>query len=192
MLVLASTSAHRKALLQRLGLPFETVPPEVDEMPRRGEEPHELATRLAQAKAEAVAGRYPGGIVIGSDQVAIRDGTMIGKPGNAAEARRQLEASSGHPLEFLTAVCILDGRSGGGEPYLHMDITRVQFRPLQGAEIDRYLERDRPWDAAGSFYSEGLGISLVERIDSLDPTGLVGLPLIWVAGMLRQLGLEVP
>ena len=192
MLVLASTSGHRKALLKRLGLPFEAVPPEVDETPRRGEEPHELAARLAQAKAEAVAARYPGSIVIGSDQVAIRDGTMLGKPGTAAEARRQLEGSSGHPLEFLTAVCILDGRSGDVEPYLHMDITRVQFRPLLEADIDRYLEREQPWDAAGSFYSEGLGISLVERIDSLDPTGLVGLPLIWVAGMLRQLGLEAP
>jgi septum formation protein len=192
MLVLASTSGHRKALLQRLGLPFEAVAPEVDEAPRPGEEPHELAARLAQAKAEAVAARYPGRIVIGSDQVAIRDGAMLGKPGTEAEARRQLETSSGHPLEFLTAVCILDGRSGDGEPYLHMDITRVQFRPLSQAEIDRYLEREQPLDAAGSFYSEGLGISLVERIDSLDPTGLIGLPLIWVAGMLRELGLEAP
>ncbi len=192
MLVLASTSDHRKALLQRLGVPFEAVPPDVDETPRRGEEPHALATRLAQAKAEAVSARHPGRIVIGSDQVAVRDGMMIGKPGNAAEARRQLEGSSGHPLEFLTAVCILDHRSGRDEPYLHMDITRVQFRPLLEAEIDRYLEREAPWDAAGAFYSEGLGISLVERIDSLDPTGLIGLPLIWVADVLRQLGVDVP
>jgi septum formation protein len=192
MLVLASTSGHRRALLQRLGIPFETVSPEVDEHPRPGEEPHELATRLATSKAEAGAAAVPGRIVIGSDQVAVRDGQILGKPGGPAEAQRQLASSSGHAVEFLTAVSVVDARQAPSEQFLHMDITRVQFRPLSQEEIGRYLQREQPWDSAGSFYSEGLGISLLERIDSLDPTGLVGLPLIWVAGVLRQLGVELP
>lgn len=192
MLLLASSSSHRRALLGRLGLPFQAIAPDVDETLLDGEEPHAFVTRLAETKARAGLALHPASVAIGADQVAVREGLLLGKPGDLPTARQQLTAASGRAVEFLTAVCVIDGRQVDGEPYLHMDITRVQFRPLAPDEIDRYLEREQPLDAAGSFYSEGLGISLFERIDGLDPTGLVGLPLIWLSGVLRDLGLAVP
>jgi septum formation protein len=190
-LVLASGSPYRRALLERLGLPFRQRPADVDETPRPGESPAELVRRLARAKAETVAGKEPGSIVIGSDQVAVRGEEILGKPGDAEQAVLQLTRSAGRHVEFLTAVCVLS-TAHRGEPEEHIDITRVTFRPLPPEEIRQYVERERPFDCAGSFRAEGLGIALFERIDSQDPTGLIGLPLIWLAGALRRLGLPVP
>jgi septum formation protein len=191
-LVLASGSPYRRKLLDRLGIPFNYESPDVPEDRRSGEEPGELSTRLAQLKATAIAASYPGSIVIGSDQVAVRDGEILGKPGTASEAVAQLSASSGRAVEFLTGVCVLGGEKRADEPFLHVDITRVAFRRLSDEEVRRYVERERPLDCAGSFKAEALGISLFERIDSNDPTGLIGLPLIWLAGVLRHLGFEIP
>lgn len=190
-LVLASASPYRRALLERLGLPFRQRPADVDESRRAGESPADLVRRLARSKAEAVAAEEPGAVVIGSDQVAVRGEDVLGKPGDATEAVAQLTRSAGRHVEFLTAVCVL-GPAGAGEPEEHIDITRVVFRPLAADEIERYVERERPLDCAGSFRAEALGITLFERIDSQDPTGLIGLPLIWLAGALRRLGLQAP
>ncbi|NHA14296.1 nucleoside triphosphate pyrophosphatase [Thioalkalivibrio sp. XN279] len=189
-LVLASASPYRRALLERLGLPFRQRSADIDETPRRGESPADLVMRLARSKAQAVASTATDAIVIGSDQVAVRGDDILGKPGNADEAMAQLARSAGRHVEFLTGVCILaPGRAD--EPEEHIDITRVVFRPLEAGEIRRYVEVERPLDCAGSFRAEGLGIALFERIDSQDPTGLIGLPLIWVAQALRRLGVEV-
>jgi septum formation protein len=190
-LILASGSPYRRALLERLGVPFVCDSPDIDESRRHGEDPAQLATRLASEKASAVAARHAGSVVIGSDQVASLDGRVLGKPGTAENAVRQLTDCSGRAVEFLTSVCVIDGRLDHRDPDLHMDITRVMFRPLDQQEIRRYVDRDRPLDCAGGFKSEGLGIALFERIDSLDPTGLVGLPMIWLSRKLIQLGFEV-
>ena len=189
-LVLASASPYRRALLERLGLPFRQCPADIDETPRRGESPADLVMRLAREKARTVATVETGAIIIGSDQVAVRGDDILGKPTNAEDAMAQLAHSAGHQVEFLTGVCVLaPGRME--DPEEHMDITRVVFRPLDATEIRRYVERERPLDCAGSFRAEGLGIALFERIDSQDPTGLIGLPLIWLAQALRRLGLTV-
>jgi septum formation protein len=189
-LVLASTSVHRRQLLERLGLPFECVAPGVDEAPLAGESPAALATRLARAKALAVAREHNRAIVIGSDQVALRGEQLLGKPGDAERCRAQLAASSGCELTFLTAVCVV---AAGGEPiFEHIDRTIVQMRVLDDAEIARYVAQDRPWDCAGGFKAESLGVALVSRIETVDPTALTGLPLIWLAGVLRECGLSVP
>lgn len=190
-LILASGSAYRRALLERLGLPFGCDSPDVDESRRAGEDPAQLATRLAQDKAMAVIARRPGSVVIGCDQVATLDGRVLGKPGTTEVAVQQLTECSGRAVEFLTSVCVIDGRTDHQEPEMHMDITRVQFRVLDQEAIASYVERDRPLDCAGGFKSEGLGIALFERIDSLDPTGLVGLPLIWLSNKLIRLGFTV-
>lgn len=189
-LVLASGSRHRRALLERFGLDFIQDGPDIDETPLDGEDPAATAIRLAREKARVVLGRHPGAVVIGSDQVAVRDGERLGKPGTPAAAAEQLTRSAGKPVEFLTAVCVIRDGSAG-EPEEHMDVTRVVFRPLEPAAIQRYLERDQPFDCAGSFRSESLGIALLERIDTQDPTALVGLPLIWLAGALGRLGLTI-
>jgi len=188
-LVLASTSPYRRGLLERLGHPFECVPPGVVETPIDEEAPRALCQRLALAKAQAVAVQRPGALVIGSDQVAQLDGMVLGKPGDTATARTQLARSSGREVEFLTAVAVVDGRDGSVRQ--HLDRTVVRFRPLAAEEIAAYVERDQPLDCAGSFRSEGLGIALFDRIESEDPTALVGLPLIAVARMLRESGLIV-
>ena len=187
-LFLASGSPYRAALLERLGLPFRQEAPSIDETARRGESPAETALRLARAKAEAVLARNPGAIVIGADQIAVRADETLGKPGTPERAMEQLTHSAGRPVEFLTGVCVL---GGPGEPEEHMDITRVQFRPLSPEEIRNYVKHDNPVDCAGGFRAEGLGIALFERIDSHDPTGLIGLPLIWLSQALRRLGLPV-
>jgi septum formation protein len=189
-LILASTSRYRRALLERLGLPFECVAPDVDESRRDGESPLALAARLARLKAEAVALRRPDAVVIGSDQVALRGTEVLGKPGTVERCREQLQKSSGRDVVFLTAVHVVDGETGRAES--HVDRTSVLFRELTPAEIDRYIERDRPLDCAGGFKAESLGIALFEKIDSSDPTGLTGLPLAWVCGALRRAGFEVP
>lgn len=188
-LILASTSRYRHELLARLGLPFECKSPGVDETPRDGEAPEVLALRLARAKAAAVAATVDGpALVIGSDQCLALDGHVLGKPGSVEAACAQLAASSGRRVRFLTAVAVR--RTADGQELTHLDATEVEFRELDAATIGRYVERERPLDCAGSFKSEGLGIALFERIDSSDPTALVGLPLIATARMLRALGLD--
>lgn len=187
-LVLASTSRYRRELLQRLGLPFECASPEVDETPLNGEAPLALATRLAAAKAAAVAARHPGAWVIGSDQVADLNGQPLGKPGTVEAACAQLAAMSGQSVRFHTAVCL----SGNGDSFTALDLTEVRFRVLERDEITRYVATEQPLDCAGSFKCEGVGISLFEAIDNRDPTALIGLPLIAVCGLLRQAGYAVP
>jgi septum formation protein len=190
-LVLASSSPYRRQLLERLGLRFSVDAPQVDERPLAGEAAAALVNRLALLKARTVAHRQPGAIVIGSDQVAVRENEVLGKPETEAAAIDQLSRSSAMPVEFLTAVAVIDGRQSKLEPLLHLDVTRVQFRPLEYAEIESYVARDKPLDCAGGFRCEGLGIALFERIDSRDPTGLIGLPLIWLSGALRELGFKL-
>ena len=187
-LILASTSRYRAELLARLGLPFEAVAPEVDETPLPGEPPRLRAIRLATAKASAVAGRHPGRWVIGSDQVADLAGEILDKPGDAGRCRAQLAAQSGRAVEFHTAVTLV--REQPHCAFEHVDRTIVQFRRLANDEIARYVERDRPFDCAGGFRSEGLGTVLFESVETRDPTALVGLPLIWLTGALRSAGLD--
>ena len=187
-LILASTSPYRRELLGRLGLPFGTARPEVDEAPRAGEAPDALALRLAVAKARAVAALHPGAAVIGSDQVADFDGRPLGKPGSRAAAIAQLAAMSGRAVAFRTAVAVASGEHVATA----MDTTLVRFRTLATDEIERYVDAERPFDCAGSFKSEGLGITLFEAIEATDPTALVGLPLIATARLLRDAGFALP
>ena len=190
-LILASTSVYRRELLQRLRLPFAVARPEVDESALPGETPQALAIRLAAAKAQAVAGHYDGTDcwILGSDQVAECDGRALGKPGARAAAIAQLTAMSGRVVRFHTALCLAhpDGRQ-----WADYDETCVQFRPLDAAEIERYVDAEQPFDCAGSFKSEGLGIALFDAIDNRDPTALIGLPLIATARLLRQAGFKLP
>lgn len=186
-LILASSSPYRRELLARLRLPFDTVSPDVDESPRAGEAPEALARRLARAKAEAVAAREPDCIVLGSDQVATLDGlTPIGKPGTLDNARRQLAAASGRTMQFHTAFALLSPHQ---TPIEHCVPIAVRFRALDAGEIDRYLAREQPFDCAGSARCEGLGIALLESIQTTDPTALIGLPLMLVAQALAQVGM---
>jgi septum formation protein len=188
-LVLGSTSVYRRELLSRLRLPFAVEPPHVDETPRSGEAPAELARRLAAAKAAAVAHRHPEAIVIGSDQVADLDGEPLGKPGNHANALAQLRRMSGRTVIFQTALSVVCEATGFAEHDLAP--VRVRFRTLGDAEIEAYLRAEQPYDCAGSAKSEGMGIALLEAIDSDDPTALVGLPLIRTCRMLRNAGVRV-
>lgn len=189
-LVLASTSPYRRELLSRIGVPFEAVAPQVDEAPATAEAPDRLAARLASAKAAAVAGRQPAGCwVLGSDQVADLDGRPLGKPGGRDAAIAQLRSMSGRSVRFHTAVAL---QAAGGPLLQSLDTTTVVLRPLRDAEIERYVDAERPFDCAGSFKVEGLGISLFEAVDNRDPTALVGLPLIATAALLRQAGFPVP
>ena len=186
-LILASGSRYRRQLLERLRIPFHVYTSDTDETPRPGEGPRDLAVRLARAKAQSVASQFPDSLVIGSDQVAVCQDRIVGKPGNAARAIEQLRQASGKSVAFLTAVCVL--READQRKEQHLDTTTVRFRELSEAEIARYVDAEQPLDCAGGFKAEGLGISLFEGIESEDPTGLIGLPLIWVAGALRRAGL---
>lgn len=189
-LLLASTSPYRRELLARLRLPFEVQASGVAEEHRSGESPADRALRLATAKARAVGERHPGALVIGSDQVAACGADVLDKPGDAARSRAQLARLSGHSADFYTACVLLRV-----EPALHLahiDTTTVVFRALTAVEIGRYVEAERPFDCAGSFKAEALGIALFECIESRDPTALVGLPLIWLAGALRSAGWSLP
>jgi len=189
-LILGSTSPYRQTLLQRLGLPFSVEAPGVDETPLPGEPPAALAQRLALAKAHAVAARHPEAVVLGSDQVADLHGLALGKPGTHDRAVAQLRQMSGQTVQFQTAlalVCLATGLE-----CRELAVVSVVFRALSDAEIERYLRIEQPYDCAGSAKSEGLGIALLERIDSDDPTALVGLPLIRTAKLLRQAGLVLP
>jgi septum formation protein len=188
-LILASTSIYRRELLARLRLPFDTARPEVDERPHPGESPLAVAERLAIAKAGVIAHRAPGALVIGSDQVAELDGQSLGKPGDRDGAIAQLGAMSGREVLFRTAVCV---QREGDATRVATDTTVVQFRPLSLAEIERYVDAEKPFDCAGSFKCEGLGITLFDAIKSTDPTALVGLPLILTARLLREAGFVLP
>lgn len=187
-LILASGSRYRAQLLARLHLPFEALPSEVDERPRDGETPRALTARLALAKARALAVQHPQAWVLGSDQSAAVEGQLLGKPGSLERARAQLRLLSEETVEFLTAVALLRG----DQVFEALDVTTVRFRRLEDAEIDRYLAAEPALDCAGSFQCEGLGISLFEEIRSQDPTGLIGLPLILTAALLRRAGFQLP
>ncbi|MBK6006937.1 septum formation inhibitor Maf [Ramlibacter ginsenosidimutans] len=187
--VLGSTSPYRRELLSRLRLPFTVEPPQVDETPARGETPLALARRLAAAKAAAVARLHPDAVVIGSDQVADLDGEPLGKPGTHANAVAQLRRMSGRTVVFQTALTVLCDATGFAQHDLAP--VRVRFRALDDAEIEAYLRAEQPYDCAGSAKSEGLGVALLEAIESDDPTALVGLPLIRTCRMLRAAGVRV-
>lgn len=188
-IVLGSTSRYRAELLSRLKLSFEVAAPDVDESAHPGESPRELALRLALAKARAVAVRFPHAVVIGSDQVADLQGESLGKPGTHENATAQLQRMRGRTVIFQTAVAVVCAATG----FERLDLApvKVTFRQLPDAEIEAYLQAERPYDCAGSARSEGLGIALLEAIDSDDPTALVGLPLIRTCRMLREAGVEV-
>ena len=194
-LILASTSRYRKELLGRLGLAFSCISPGVDETAQPGERPSALVARLARAKASHVASQQPDAWVIGSDQTAIRtDQTgaeaMLGKPGTAERCMEQLQNCSGRTIEFLTAVAVM--RHASNALFEFIDTTRVTFRVLDQATIERYVAKEQPLDCAGGFKSEGLGIALCESIDSADPSALIGLPLIRLSAALRTAGFELP
>lgn len=186
--VLASTSVYRRALLERLGVPFRAVAPAVDE---RAVElpPRALAQRLSYLKAEAAVSVAPDALIIGSDQVACLDGEVLHKPGTPERARAQLAALAGRTHELITGVCVLDAASG--ERREHLDVHRITLRALDPAEIADYVARDEPLDCAGSYKIEGLGIALMARIDGDDFTAITGLPLMAVARMLSELGCPV-
>lgn len=189
-LVLASTSAYRRMLLERFGIPFETARPDVDETPLADEAPPETANRLAIAKARAVADHFPDALVIGSDQVAHIGNETFGKPGTIERAVAQLQRMSGETVVFHTALAVIntarDTIHSASVP------TRVRFRELKDSEIIRYVEKEMPLDCAGSAKSEGLGITLLQSLSGDDPTALIGLPLIELARMLRAEGCELP
>ena len=189
-LILASTSKYRKLLLQRLAIAFDCHAPDTDETPGPGESPSSLVSRLATQKALSVAKDYPEAIVIGSDQLAVLDGQIIGKPGNHQAALKQLSACSGRTVIFLTAVTVSCQANGFCEQFT--DTTSVDFRTLETGEIETYLEKEKPYDCAGSFKSESLGVVLFERVNSEDPSALIGLPLIQTSAMLRRAGLRLP
>jgi septum formation protein len=189
-LILASTSPYRRELLMRLGLPFQCVAPGVDESPLPTENPHDRAVRLALAKATAVATKHPSSVVIGSDQIGVCKGEPLEKSGDAERARTQLQWLSGAAASFHTAVAVVQGDPAHSLQFV--DTTTVYFRALSEEEIARYVAVEKPFDCAGSFRCEALGVSLFTRVVCEDPTGLIGLPLIAVARALRQLGFEVP
>jgi septum formation protein len=186
-LVLASTSRYRRELLARLGLVFEVLKPEADETPRAGEAPADLALRLSVLKARSVTA--PGALVIGSDQAAALEGRLFGKPGGHEAAVRQLRELSGKSADFHTAVSVLDSKNDSIES--RVVACRVTFRKLDERRIETYLRREQPYDCAGSAKIEGLGIALIERMETEDPTSLVGLPLIALTGMLERAGMSV-
>ena len=188
-LILGSTSRYRRELLQRLQIPFEVAAPDVDETPLPDETPRALAERLALAKARAVAIAFPDAVVIGSDQVADLNGLPLGKPGSHERAVIQLRQMSGQSVIFQTAVAVVCLESGFEQSSLAA--VRVKFRDLSDSEIENYLRAEQPYDCAGSAKSEGLGIALLESIDSDDPTALVGLPLIRTCKMIQAAGIAV-
>lgn len=187
-LILASGSRYRAALLERLGLPFERLPVDADERPLQGESPVDTAERLSALKAELAAAHRPGHWVLGCDQTAEHAGTLFGKPGTVAAARAQLQRFSGQAVRFHSALTLL----AGARRLTAVDTTTVIFRSLEAEEIERYVAAEPALDCAGGFKVEGLGITLFERIESGDPTSLIGLPLIRLSTMLRALGYPLP
>lgn len=188
-IILASTSKYRAEMLSRLGIRFEQCAPDIDETPLRDEQPEALVTRLAREKSQAVRKQKPEGVIIAGDQIALCDGEILGKPGDLERARAQLRQLSGKSVRFLSSLMV---RSPDDQEYSDTDVTEVVFRSLSDAEIDRYLAAEPALDCAGSFKSEGLGISLCERIRSDDPTGLIGLPLITLRRLLAESGVCLP
>lgn len=189
-LILASTSPYRRELLARLQIPFEAVAPETDETPLPGESPVATAERLSEAKARAVAGRFPDALIIGSDQVAFQGDSRFGKPGTRKNAMAQLRSMSGKTVVFHTGLCLLNAATG--RAHVRGIPTEVRFRELSDDEIARYLDKEDALNCAGSARSEGLGIALMEHMRGDDPNALVGLPLIALADMLRAEGLLLP
>lgn len=189
-LILASSSKYRKELLSRLRLPFEVLVPNIDETPNPRETPEQTAIRLAHEKSRAVLAQAPGAIVIGSDQVATLDGEQIGKPGSHANALIQLQKMRGKRVVFHSALCVYDGRNPDATQAAQLENvqTFVTFRNLRDEELESYLRIEQPYDCAGSAKNEGLGIAIIERIESVDPTALTGLPLIALCTMLRRAG----
>lgn len=187
-LILGSSSVYRKELLARLRLPFEVMVPDIDETAAPGESPDATALRLAQQKAAVIAAQNPDALVIGSDQVATLDGEQIGKPGTHENALKQLQKMRGRKVVFHTALCLFDARSSIASPRIQLENiqTFVTFRDLPDAELDAYLRIEQPYDCAGSAKNEGLGIAIIEKIESSDPTALTGLPLIALTTMLRR------
>lgn len=190
-LLLASSSLYRQELLARLKLPFVWQSPDVDERPYPNEAPEELVRRLAQTKAKAL---YPSAqadqLIIGSDQVAVLEGKILGKPGHFDQAKAQLQAASGQMLSFFTGLAVLNSRTN--QVQLEHTIFKVYFRPLSEAEIERYLHLEQPYDCAGSFKAEGLGVSLFQKTEGEDSTSLIGLPLIKLTELLRKEGINIP
>lgn len=189
VIVLASTSPFRRALLEKLGLAFETASPDADETRGQGEPATDLVARLAEAKARAAAAAYPGALIIGSDQVACVDDKILGKPGNRERAFEQLRLASGKSVQFLTGLCLLNADTGHAQ--VVVEPFRVHFRSLTDEQIGGYLDLEQPLNCAGSFKSEGLGIALFERIEGDDPNALVGLPLIRLVRMLAREGIDI-
>ncbi len=189
-LVLASTSPFRRELLEKLGLPFSTAAPDVDESQQENESPVQLVQRLAEAKARAVAEKFPHALIIGSDQVACVDGEILGKPGNRENAIAQLTAMAGKTVEFHTGLCLYNSEIARAqvlcEPF------HVHFRKLNSAQIERYVDHEQPFNCAGSFKSEGMGITLFRKLEGDDPNALVGLPLIRLVEMLDKEGMVLP
>lgn len=189
-IILASTSPFRAELLRRLQVPFESAAPNCDETPRPGETHRELVLRLAEAKARSLASAHPDSLIIGSDQVAELDGAILGKPGTDDKARRQLAACSGRTVRFHTGLCLLD--TGPDIAQVDEVVFDVVFRELSEAQIAAYVEKEQPLNCAGSFKSEGLGITLFSALRGDDPNALIGLPLIRLCDMLAERGLTLP
>ncbi|SER63653.1 MAF protein [Vreelandella subterranea] len=187
-LVLASSSRSRRTLLDRLQIPYECCSPDIDETPREAETPHQLVHRLALSKANAVAERFNDHLIIGSDQVAVFEGDILGKPHTSERAEHNLNRFSGQRVTFLTGLALLDTRHQSHR--VHVEPFEVVFRQLSREEISVYVAKEQPLDSAGSFRMEGLGIALFERLEGHDPNALVGLPLIALCNMLRQAGLD--
>jgi len=189
-LILGSTSPFRRELLQRLGLPFATATPDVDETRLTDESPQALVKRLSLAKAQAVANQYSDALIIGSDQAAVLDDNILGKPGDHDRAIEQLRQASGRSVRFLTGLCLYNSMTD----VYQLDVVpfEVVFRALTDQQIDRYLRHEQPYNCAGSFKSEALGITLFESMRGDDPTALIGLPLIRLTSMLMEAGLELP
>jgi septum formation protein len=187
-LILGSSSRYRRELLSRLGISFEVLVPAIDETPLPAESPEETAVRLAKEKAKAIAAIVPNALIIGSDQVATLDGEQIGKPGTHQNALMQLQKMRGKKVIFHTALCLLDNRKSPLDVQCSSIPTSVSFRDLPDEELDRYLKIEQPYDCAGSAKNEGLGIAIIEKIESTDPTALTGLPLIALTTMLRKAG----
>ncbi|WP_193164369.1 Maf family protein [Microbulbifer hainanensis] len=187
-LILASSSPYRRDLLEQLQIPFECASPHINEEAFLGEQPSALAGRLAREKAQALAGTFPDALIIGSDQVAECDGQALGKPGNHTRAATQLQACSGRQVNFYTGLSVLD--SASGKQRTEIERFTVHFRQLSEAQINYYLEQEKPFDCAGSFKVEGLGIALFEKMEGNDFNSLIGLPLIRLVDLLRAFGLD--
>lgn len=188
-LILASSSVYRRELLQKLQIPFSCVSPKIDESPLENEKPHETALRLAQEKAKKIGAEYPHALIIGCDQVATLDGEQLGKPGNHQNATKQLQFMRSKEVKFHSALCLFNAATGNMQaevvPYL------VRFRNLTDEQIENYLNKEQPYQCAGSAKSEGLGIALIERMIGDDPNALIGLPLIKLITMLQNEGVNV-